>query len=109
MQQWNAYRKRLPRPKATVLQQQLVEHGRYKLANLYLEHMEIGMLAMMRDQCKRLLVKVDSRDRPLVRNQIKRLEGHLERAYKLKAEQEAFSAARQRQVVKRATNTIVVH
>lgn len=63
-QQWNLYHKRLPRPKATALQQMLSsKYGRFKLANHYLEHMEIGMLTMMRDQCKRLLAKVESHDR----------------------------------------------
>ena len=108
-QQWNSYQQYLPRPKPTALQQLLLEHGRYKLANHYLEHMEIGMLTMMRDQCKRLLVKVDSRDRAVVQNQIKSLDDNLERAYNLKAEQEVFSASSQRQVAKRPTNVIRRH
>ena len=90
-QQWNLYHKRLPRPKATALQQMLSKHGRYKLANHYLEHMEIGMLTMMRDQCKRLLAKVESHDRVVVEHQIKRLDDKLALAHNLKAEQEAFA------------------
>ena len=108
-QQWDSYQQYLPRPKPTALQQLLLEHGRYKLANHYLEHMEIGVLTMMRDQCRRLFVKVDWRDRAVVRNQINSLCQKLERAYNLKAEQEAFSAANQSQVAKRTIIVIRTH
>ena len=108
-QQWNSYQQYLPRPKPTALQQLLLEHDRYKLANHYLEHMEIGILTMMRDQCKRLLAKVDSRHRAVVRYQIKSLDDNLQRVYNLKAEQEAFSASLQRQVAKRSTSVIRTH
>ena len=106
-QPWDQYHERLPRPKATALQELLLKHGRYKLANHYLEHMEIGMLTMMRDQCKRLLTKVNSSDRAVVENQIKQLDEKLVRAHNLKAEQEAFSAANRPQVSKR-TNPVVI-
>ena len=58
------------------------------------------MLTMMRDQCERLLAKVNSRDRPVVENQIASLDDKLVRAHNLKAEQEAFAAASQPEVNK---------
>ena len=96
---WKLYKKCLPRPKATALQEMLQKHGQYKLANQYLEHMEIGMLTMMRDQCNRLLDKVDLHDRAVVENQIKSLNDKLVSAHNLKAEQEAFSAQSESQVI----------
>ena len=103
LQQWSSYQTYLPRPKPTALQQMLLLHGRYKLANHYLEHMEIGMLTMMRCQCERLLSKVNPSDRVVVDNHMKNLDSKLLHAHTLKAEQEALSAVCQPKVSKRAS------
>ena len=70
-QRWDLYHKRLPLPKNTKLEQ-LQHEGRHARANLYLEHMEIGTLTMMRRQCEWLRVKVDSRDRSVAEQKIQR-------------------------------------